>query len=115
MAKANTMHTLSANAPSTITISSSTSSSSSNNSNNYYCNNSNIGFHQPYNGPVTIIRAQHNRSKLDNIFAPNEYDEYGYYKALHENTKTRKYKDQVSTHDIDDIGLYVLERLANGR
>jgi uncharacterized protein YjiS (DUF1127 family) len=111
MAKANTMHTLSANAPSAITI----SSSSTNTSTNTSTNNSNIGFHRPSNCPITIIRAQHNRSKLDNIFAPNEYDEYGYYKALHENTKTRKYKDQVSTHDIDDIGLYVLERLANGR
>jgi hypothetical protein len=103
MAKANTMHTisastLSANAPSAITISSSTNTSTITNT-----------------GTITIPGFEHNRSKLDNIFAPSAYDEYGYYRALHENTKTRKYKDQVSIHDNDAIGLYVLERLANGR
>ena len=58
---------------------------------------------------------EYNRTKLDNIFVPSKYDESGYYKALYDRSKSDENLKKANVHNAKLVGLYTLERLANGR
>jgi len=58
---------------------------------------------------------EYNRKKLDNIFTPSKYDESGYYKALYDKSKSDENLKKANVHNAKLVGLYTLERLANGR
>ena len=50
---------------------------------------------------------EYNRKKLDNIFTPS--------KALYDKSKSDENLKKANVHNAKLVGLYTLERLANGR
>lgn len=65
-------------------------------------------------GNIEFHRHEYRKSRayLDNIFAPRDLDDYGYYSSS-AGGATQKYMGQTAIYNSHDAGLWTLGKLAN--